>query len=128
SADLVEHERALVELATGRAGGGVARLDESAVAAAIAAADRPLTGGQAEAVRAVATSGNGVDVIEALAGTGKTYTAGVLRELYDDAGYAVIGVAPTARAARELAEAAGISSRTLDSRVLAINAGHDLPR
>ena len=78
-------------------------------------------------MRAVAGSGNGVDVIEALAGTGKTYTAGVLRELYEDAGYTVIGVAPTARAARELAEQAGIPSRTLDSRVLAINAGHDLP-
>ena len=78
-------------------------------------------------MRAVAGSGNGVDVIEALAGTGKTYTAGVLRELYEDAGYTVVGVAPTARAARELAEQAGISSRTLDSRVLAINAGRDLP-
>ena len=78
-------------------------------------------------MRAVAGSGNGVDVIEALAGTGKTYTAGVLRELYEDAGYTVIGVAPTARAARELAEQAGIASRTLDSRVLAINAGRELP-
>ena len=60
-------------------------------------------------MRAVATSGNGVDVIEALAGTGKTYTAGVLRELYESAGYTVIGVAPTGRAARELREQAGIA-------------------
>ena len=74
-------------------------------------------------MRAVAGSGNGVDVIEALAGTGKTYTAGVLRELYEDAGYAVIGVAPSARAARELAEQAGIPARTLDSRLLAIANG-----
>jgi ATP-dependent exoDNAse (exonuclease V) alpha subunit len=74
-------------------------------------------------VRAVAASGNGVDVIEALAGTGKTYTAGVLREVYAAAGYPVIGVAPSARAARELTEQAGIPARTLDSRLLAIANG-----
>jgi ATP-dependent exoDNAse (exonuclease V) alpha subunit len=76
---------------------------------------------------ASAGSGNGVDVIEALAGTGKTYTAGVLAALYEQAGYTVVGVAPTARAARELADQAAIPSRTLDSRVLAINAGRELP-
>ena len=43
----------------------------------------------------MAASGRGVDVVEALAGTGKTYTAGVLRAVYEDAGYPVIGVAPT---------------------------------
>ncbi|MDX6506172.1 MAG: hypothetical protein QOG06_816, partial [Gaiellaceae bacterium] len=78
-------------------------------------------------MRAVAGSGNGVDVIEALAGTGKTYTAGVLRELYTAAGYPVIGVAPSARAGRERAEQAGIPARTLDSRLLAIANVHALP-
>jgi ATP-dependent exoDNAse (exonuclease V) alpha subunit len=39
----------------------------------------------------------------------------------------VIGVAPTGRAVRELSEQAGIASRTLDSRVLAINEGYELP-
>ena len=62
-------------------------------------AERPLTVEQAAVVRAVAASGRGVEVIEALAGTGKTYTAGVLRAVYEDAGYEVIGVAPTGRAA-----------------------------
>ena len=66
-------------------------------------------------------------MIEALAGTGKTYTAGMLRELYESAGYTVIGVAPTGRGVRELSEQAGIASRTLDSRVLAINEGYELP-
>jgi conjugative relaxase-like TrwC/TraI family protein len=127
SADLVEHERALIEHASGRSGGGVAQLDASTVAAAIAAGDRPLNEGQADAVRAVATSGNGVDVIEALAGTGKTYTAGVLRELYERAGNTVFGVAPSGRAARELTEQAGIASRTLDSLLLAIDGGRPLP-
>ena len=120
SAGLVDCERALIEAATARAGEGVARLPERDVAAAIEGSARTLNSGQAAAVRAVAASGNGVDVIEALAGTGKTFTAGVLRELYQNAGYAVIGVAPSARAARELAEQAGIPARTLDSRLLAI--------
>ncbi len=78
-------------------------------------------------MRAVAGSGNGVDVIEALAGTGKTYTAGVLGDVFERAGYAVVGVAPSARAARELTEQAGIRSRTLDSRLLSITNGHALP-
>ena len=87
SVDLVDRERALIETATARAGEDIARLPEPSVAAAIDASTRTLNRGQAAAVRAVAGSGNGVDVIEALAGTGKTYTAGVLRELYAAAGY-----------------------------------------
>jgi ATP-dependent exoDNAse (exonuclease V) alpha subunit len=127
SAELVAREAALIDAAVDRRGEGVAQLEERAIDRAIERSDRVLNTDQAAAVRAVAASGNGVDVIEALAGTGKTYTAGVLRELYEDAGYTVVGVAPTARAARELAEQAGISSRTLDSRVLAITAGRELP-
>jgi conjugative relaxase-like TrwC/TraI family protein len=127
SAELVAREAGLIDAAVGRRGEGVAQLDESAIKRAIESSDRALNTDQAAAVRAVAGSGNGVDVIEALAGTGKTYTAGVLRELYEDAGYTVIGVAPTARGARELAEQAGIASRTLDSRVVAIDAGRELP-
>ena len=73
---------------------------------ALAAVGRPLTGEQADAVRGVSRSGNGVDVIEALAGTGKTFIAGALRQVYADAGYHVVGIAPTGRAVRELAEAA----------------------
>jgi hypothetical protein len=127
SAELVGREAALIDTATGRIREGAARLADGVIERAITSSDRPLTADQAAAVRAVAGSGNGVDVIEALAGTGKTYTAGMLRELYESAGYTVIGVAPTGRAVRELSEQAGIQSRTLDSRVLAINEGYELP-
>jgi conjugative relaxase-like TrwC/TraI family protein len=127
SAELVSREAALIESATGRIGEGAAQLAASVIERAITNSDRTLTADQAAAVRAVAGSGNGVDVIEALAGTGKTYTAGMLRELYESAGYTVIGVAPTGRAVRELSEQAGIASRTLDSRVLAIGQGYELP-
>jgi len=91
---LVERERALIDAATGRANEAAARLDARSV-------ERSLTGlalteGQRQAVLAVISSGHGVDVIEALAGTGKTHTAGVLADLYRKAGYEVLGVASPA--------------------------------
>ena len=82
---------------------------------------------QRKAVEAVVSSGHGVQVIEALAGTGKTYTAAALRHVYQQAGYQVIGVAPTGRAVRELVEEAGIPSRTLDLLLLSLDRGHALP-
>jgi conjugative relaxase-like TrwC/TraI family protein len=127
STDLLACERALIDYALGRADSRVAQLDVRAVSDAVGTGGWVLNAGQAAAVRAVATSGNGVDVIEALAGTGKTHTAGTLRELYEDAGFTVLGVAPTGRAARELAEQAGIASRTLDSLLRSIENANGLP-
>jgi conjugative relaxase-like TrwC/TraI family protein len=128
TAELVGCERRLVAAAIGRAGEGTAIVDSSLAERAIAAADRPLTAEQAAAVRAVVSTGNGVTVIEALAGTGKTYTAGVLREVYEAAGYEVLGVAPTGRATRELAEEAGVPARTLDRLLNDLEAlGDELP-
>ena len=127
SQDLVAAERRLIAAAVGRAGEHVAVVDGAGLRRALAGAERPLTDEQAEAVRAVATSGNGVDVIEALAGTGKTFTAGTLRHVYEDAGYRVIGVAPTGRAVRELAEEAGVAAWTLDRALLDLEQGDELP-
>ena len=118
TAELVAVERRLIVAAVGRAGEGTGIVDPSLAERAIAAADRPLTAEQAAAVRAVSSSGHGVSVIQALAGTGKTYTAGVLRQVYEGAGYTVLGVAPTGRAVRELTEEAGIPTRTLDRLLL----------
>jgi len=129
TADLVDCERRLIASAVGRADDGVGVLDTRTVDRVIEAAGRPLTGKQAAVLRAVAGSGRGVEVVEALAGTGKTYTAGVLRELYEEAGYQVVGVAPTGRAARELADEAGIPSRTLDRLLIDIDElGDSLPK
>jgi conjugative relaxase-like TrwC/TraI family protein len=85
------------------------RLTERVAAASL----HSLTAEQGAAVEAVGSSTHGVAVVEARAGTGKTYLAGVLCALYEHAGFQVIGVAPTARAARELQEQARIRSRTL---------------
>ena len=50
-----------------------------------------------------------METVEALAGTGKTFAAGLLAEVYTAGGYRVLGTAPTGRAVRELTEQAGIS-------------------
>ncbi len=92
TAELVAVERRLIAAAVGRAGEGAGVIDPWLAERAIAAAERPLTAEQAAAVRAVTGSGQGVSVIQALAGTGKTYTAGVLRQVYESAGYTVLGV------------------------------------
>ena len=47
------------------------------------------------------------------AGTGKTYTLAAVADAYRAAGWTVVGVAPSARAARELEHGAGIAAFTV---------------
>ncbi len=129
TAELVECERRLIAAAVGRAGEGSGMVDPSIAERVLSAAGRPLTAGQVAAVRTVLGSGDGVSVIEALAGTGKTYLAGVLARAYEGAGYEVLGVAPSGRAARELTEQAGVAARTLDRLLVDLDElGDRLPR
>jgi conjugative relaxase-like TrwC/TraI family protein len=68
---------------------------------------------QASAVMSLTTSGDRIAVLVGRAGAGKTHTLGTIRALYEDAGFTVVGLAPSARAARELEAGAGIGSSTL---------------
>jgi conjugative relaxase-like TrwC/TraI family protein len=68
---------------------------------------------QASAVMSLTASGDRIAVLVGRAGTGKTHTLGTIRALYEDAGFTVVGLAPSARAARELEAGAGIGSSTL---------------
>jgi hypothetical protein len=120
TANLVACERRLIESALGRASSGCAVIAPRAIDQALASAGRPLTSEQEEVVRVTARSGHGVQVIEVLAGTGKTYTAGMLRTLYEASGYRVIGLAPTGRGARELTDEAGIEAWTVDRALIDI--------
>jgi conjugative relaxase-like TrwC/TraI family protein len=117
--ELVECEQQIVNQARDGRGIGFGLVDDRDVIAEIrrsAATGLVLNEGQAAAVRGITHSGNQIDTIEALAGTGKTTTASVLRKIYENAGFEVIGAAPTGRAERELKERAGITNtRTLDS-------------
>ena len=128
AAGLVSCERQLIDAAVGRAGEGTAELSEPTVAGVLARVERPLNPDQRAVVSAITASGHGVEVVQALAGTGKTYTAAVIREVYEHAGYEVLGVAPTGRAARELADQAGIPARTLDRLLIDLDQlGDQLP-
>jgi conjugative relaxase-like TrwC/TraI family protein len=128
TAELVACERRLISAALDRRAEVCGLRDHRRHARALERLSRPFSDEQAAVVVAAAQSGRGVEVIEALAGTGKTYTAGALAEVYRSAGYEVLGVAPTGRGARELAEQ-GLSARTLDRLLLEIGSpGGELPR
>ncbi|MGI8559677.1 MAG: MobF family relaxase [Solirubrobacteraceae bacterium] len=120
TADLVDCERQLIDSTVSRADERCAIVPGATIDRAISGTNRRLTGEQEQVVRGCASSGHGVDVVEARAGTGKTYTAGVLRSLYESAGYRVIGLAPTGRGARELGDEAGIAACTIDRALIDI--------
>jgi DNA primase catalytic core len=78
-----------------------------------AANDTALNEGQAALVRTLATSGRRVQLALAPAGTGKTTAMRVLARAWSDSGGHVVGLAPSAAAAHELARATGASADTL---------------
>ena len=81
---------------------------------AIAVADEHshLNRAQKGVVEDVLSSRDRVQGIQGYAGTGKTTTLSVIRSAVESQGYTVGGLAPTSRAARQLAEA-GVETRTL---------------
>ena len=68
---------------------------------------------QADAVRYLARGGDFLTVLTAPAGAGKTTTLGAAVRIWQEAGYRVVGLAPSARAAAELANATGAGADTL---------------
>lgn len=111
SRSLLALEERLVEQLARGVDAGVGVLEHGRVEAAVAAST--LGDDQAAAVRSLTVSGDRISVLVGRAGTGKTHTLGTVRTLYEDAGFTVVGLAPSARAARELQAGAGISSTTL---------------
>lgn len=73
----------------------------------------PLDGGQYKAVLELAGGGDFLSVLTAPAGAGKTRTLGAAAAAWEQAGYRVVGLAPSARAAAELADAPGGHADTL---------------
>jgi conjugative relaxase-like TrwC/TraI family protein len=109
TSDLLADEAAIVGGAQVRRGEGAGRVDRDVVDAVLGSAVFAPTAEQAVAIRGLTSSGHGVETVEALAGTGKTFTAGLLARAYAAGGFRVLGTAPTARAARELKDEAGIA-------------------
>jgi conjugative relaxase-like TrwC/TraI family protein len=80
---------------------------------AIACASASLGADQHDAVTRLCGQGNAIEVLVGRAGTGKTYTLNTIATAYRQNGWNVIGVAPSARAARELHNGANITSFTI---------------
>jgi conjugative relaxase-like TrwC/TraI family protein len=118
TAELVRCEEAVVQAAERRRGEGAGVVDGEVVDRVLGRRVLALTGEQEAAVRAVCGSGDGVEVIEALAGTGKTIAAGAIAAVYREAGWRVLGIAPTGRAVRELKERSGIEQSATLARLV----------
>ena len=112
--DMLEVEARMIDQAAGRVGegAGVVRLGEGE-----RFDHRPgglvLSDEQQAMVRQLVTSGNGVALVRAKAGTGKTTAIDAARELWERDGYRVIGAALAGRAADELHARAGLDSYTV---------------
>ena len=104
---------------------GVASIDAAKVTLEVAggalerkrqALGAPLTDGQASAVMGITTSGRGVELVEGVAGSGKTTVMAAVRDAFEAGGYRVIGTSTSGQAARTLGREAGIAtSKTLAS-------------
>ena len=110
--EMVEIEKRMLESAMARRASGVAVVPADLVEAALAA--RPtLTAEQRVMVQQVCTSGDGVVIVEGVAGAGKTFALDACREAFEASGHAVIGYALAGRPAQTMEEEASIPSHTI---------------
>ncbi len=99
---------------------GAARVTPEVAAGAMgrqsAVLGSPPTPGQQAAVVGIATSGRGVELVEGVAGSGKTTVMAAVRDAFESGGFTVIGTSTSGQAARTLGREAGLEeSRTLAS-------------
>lgn len=88
---------------------------------------RSLAPEQDEMVRRLTRDGDGIAVVRAAAGTGKTYALDAAREAWQRSGIEVRGCALSARAALELSDQAGIESVTIAQLTHRLDRGYTLP-
>jgi conjugative relaxase-like TrwC/TraI family protein len=113
TAEMLALEARLVAGAERRRYAGTAVGADRAVEAALTA--RPTLSGEQEAmVRTICGSGAGVDIVEGVAGAGKTFALAAARDAWETSGYRVIGCSLAARAAKQLQDDAGIPAATID--------------
>ena len=104
-------EAKVLEIAARGKGAGIALIEPRRAASDLG---RSVLGeDQRAAVFALVTGGDRVAALIGPAGTGKSTALGAVRALYEQAGYAVIGLAPSAMAAEVLQSESGIPSETL---------------
>ena len=111
--------------ATSRQGTGMAQLDAARVEDLLATRG-DIADEQAAMARSLTTSGDGVQVIRAAAGTGKTRGLSAARDAWEAEGVRVFGTALAARAAVEMETLAGIDSTTIARLLVDIDQGNGL--
>jgi conjugative relaxase-like TrwC/TraI family protein len=102
------------------AGAGLAR----SVSVRAALEGRPtISDEQAAMVDRLCLSGAGVDLVEGVAGAGKTFALAATREAWAASGLSVSGACLAAKTARRLQDDTAIPSSTLDALLLRVEAG-----
>lgn len=109
--DMLRTEQLLIRMAAARPHTDAGLADPERVDAAIA--ERTLSDEQEVMVRRICGSGNGVDVVPGVAGSGKTHALAAARDAWAASGRTVTGVALSAQAARQLEAGSGIPSVTI---------------
>jgi conjugative relaxase-like TrwC/TraI family protein len=114
-------------LALGRAGFGKAcGIADAMCLEAVLAERRDLSSEQVAMVRSLCSSGNGVEVVIGVPGSGKTFALDAARRAWQLSGYRVYGAALAAEAAAQLEAGSRISSVTLDRLVYELSAPQHL--
>jgi Ti-type conjugative transfer relaxase TraA len=122
---LLAVERDLLDGSGRRLAARVGIAGEAEVEAALAA--RPsLSAEQRTLVRTLACSGDGVQVVRAAAGTGKTMALDGARDAWQHSRLPVLGCALSARAACELRDGAGIDATTIARLTYGLERGVEL--
>lgn len=111
--DMLDTERRLIATAIERVNAGVGAASSHLVDAAIAQRSS-ISDEQAQMVSRLCTSGQGVDIVEGVAGAGKTFALAAANQAWTESGHTVIGCALAAKAARQLQTDADIPSHTID--------------
>lgn len=109
SRELADTERRFIEILDEHTNNPV---DAACIQTAVAT-HSTLGDDQRAAVEALCSTTAAVSVLVGPAGTGKTHTLDAIRAACEAAGITMIGAAPSARAALELADATGIDTSTL---------------
>lgn len=115
--ELLETERRMIDQVRASREDRASAVSEETLAAACKQVERDrnlrLSEEQVRAVRHVTMNPGGIQVIQGIAGSGKTAALDAVRRAFESDGYKVIGTAVSGKAAEELKQGSGIESCTL---------------
>ena len=126
TAEMLSVEQDLIDHATSSLGAQRGRVADAAVQNALR--DRSLSAEQEHVVRELCGRGDGVSVLRAPAGTGKTFVLDAARQAWQSSRREVLGCSLSARAALELHDQTAICAVTIAQLTGRLDDGERLPR